>query len=320
MARLGDGCTLMASMGEIDIEFTRNKWSVRFQAIVVEKLNSDIYGGMNFLKENDIQTRPLTGEIKVLNKFTVYQTNTLMSPPQLKAISSSSTTVTLPTKVLFSSIVPIFNETEEIIEAKSKNDSLLSVVLPAELKDEEFVFIEPRSENKAKDWPPAQIVPVKDGNIEIENTTGKPISIPKNVHIISVIRVYTKQASEVIAESRQLNLNSFSPSSLISEDFAGMNKTAIKNAASIDISKAPSHLQAKLKQAHMQYADVFAPDLTIGYNGKSGEHFVRLQFADDNRPQMSKCHIPKWSGKYDKIKQQKMDVLERQGVLLDPYK
>ena len=99
-----------------------------------------------------------------------------------------------------------------------------------------------------------------------------------------------------------------------------MNKTAINNASSIDISKAPSHLQAKLKQAHIQYADVFAPDLTIGYNGKSGEHFVRLQFADDNRPQMSKCHIPKWSGKNDKIKQKKMDVLERQGVLVDPYK
>ena len=164
MARPGDGCTLMASLGEIDIEFTRNKWCVRFEAIVVEKLNSDIYGGMNFLKENDIQTRPLTGEIKVLNKFTVYQTNTLMSPPQLKAISSSSTIVTLPKKVLFSSILPFFSGTEEINESKKINDSILSVVLPAELKDEEFVFIEPRSENQVKDWPLAQIVPVKNGN------------------------------------------------------------------------------------------------------------------------------------------------------------
>ena len=86
MAKLGDGCTMMASLGEIDVHFTRNKWSLRLQAIVVEKLNSEVYGGMNFLKENDIQTRPLTGEIKVLNKFTVYQTNTLMSPPQLKSV------------------------------------------------------------------------------------------------------------------------------------------------------------------------------------------------------------------------------------------
>jgi hypothetical protein len=171
MARLGDGCTMMASIGEIDIKFTRNKWSVRFQAIVVEKLNSDIYGGMNFLKENDIQTRPLTGEIKILNKFTIYQTNTLMSPPQLKAIATSSTTVTLPKKVLFPPIVPFFSEPTEAVEAKSRNDSVLSVVLPAEFKDDKVVVIEPRTENEVKHWPPAQIVPVKDGHIEIENTT-----------------------------------------------------------------------------------------------------------------------------------------------------
>ena len=40
-ARLGDGCTLLASRGEIDVKLTRNKWTVRLQAIVVDKLNSD---------------------------------------------------------------------------------------------------------------------------------------------------------------------------------------------------------------------------------------------------------------------------------------
>ena len=35
---------------------------------------------------------------------------------------------------------------------------------------------------------------------------------------------------------------------------------------------------------------------------------------------MTKCHIPKWAGKHDDAKQKKMDDLESQGVLLDPYK
>ena len=56
LARLGDGCTLLASRGEIDVELTRNKWSVRLRAIVVDKLNSECYGGMTFLHDNDIQT------------------------------------------------------------------------------------------------------------------------------------------------------------------------------------------------------------------------------------------------------------------------
>ena len=54
LARLGDGCTIIASVGEIDVSLTRQKWSVRFRAIVVKSLNTDIYGGMNFLIDNDI--------------------------------------------------------------------------------------------------------------------------------------------------------------------------------------------------------------------------------------------------------------------------
>ena len=42
MAKLGDGCTMMASLGEVDVHFTRNKWSLRLQAIVVEKLNTEV--------------------------------------------------------------------------------------------------------------------------------------------------------------------------------------------------------------------------------------------------------------------------------------
>ena len=68
------------------------------------------------------------------------------------------------------------------------------------------------------------------------------------------------------------------------------------------------------------FSGVFVPDLSNGYNGYSGHHEVRLQFADENRPRMSKTHVPRWSGKHDDIKQKKMDSLTSQGVLLDPYK
>ena len=315
MARLGDGCTLMATLGEIDINLTRNKWSVRLQAIVVEKLNSDIYGGMNFMKENDIQTRPLTGEIKIQNKFVIYQTNTLMSPPQLKAISTNTSTVMLPKKIHFPPVMPFFNEPSEAADIKGRNDNVLNVVLPIEFKDDEFVYIEPRIENKVKEWPPAQLLPVKNGLISIENSTDKPVSIPKEVHLINVLKVETTPALDVLNQPSLCSTSSFSRDNL-----ANIDKTAVNNAENIDVSKAPTNLQVKLRKAHLQYADVFAPDLSTGYNGRSGEHFVRLQFADDNRPQMSKCHVPKWSGKNDQIKQKKMDVLESQGVLVDPYK
>ena len=268
MARLGDGCTTMASLGEVDVILTRNKWSLRFQAIVVEKLNSEVYGGMNFLKENDIQTRPSTGEIKVHNKFTVYQTNTLMSPPQLKSIENSSPsilTIVLPKRIFFPPIIPFDNDPLEEEEVKSKNDYTINAVLPIEFKDAKLVVVEPRNENKIKTWPSTQIMPVKEGIVSLENTTENPINIPRDVHLINVKLAHEIPGEEIIKEGALLsNANS----KVVNE--TDMNKKAIENASNIDLSRAPPQLQTRLKQAHLQYADVFAPDLTIGYNGNSG--------------------------------------------------
>ena len=69
-------------------------------------------------------------------------------------------------------------------------------------------------------------------------------------------------------------------------------KKGLANAHNIDVSNAPTKLQDKLKDIHERYADVFAPDLTIGYNGAAGSHKVRLQFADENRPQTARSHVP----------------------------
>ena len=57
--KLGDGCTTLAACGEVSITFTRDKWSVKFEGIVVEKLNCDLYGGMTFHVDNDI-TSPIS--------------------------------------------------------------------------------------------------------------------------------------------------------------------------------------------------------------------------------------------------------------------
>ena len=42
LIKLGDGCTTLAAIGEVNEVFTRDKWSVLFRAIVVKTLSSDI--------------------------------------------------------------------------------------------------------------------------------------------------------------------------------------------------------------------------------------------------------------------------------------
>ena len=330
LARLGDGCTMIASLGEIDVSFTRAKWTVKFKAIVVEKLNTDIYGGMNFMIDNDITMRPKTGEIKVLNKYTVFQTNMIMPPPQLKSVSISSTTVPLNFRqTIFPSQQNLWKETNALGNApsppslaskeKHSEESSLNVILPPEFEKDKFVVVCSRMENKNKTWPFTQTCPVDGGSISISNTSDKPISIPNDVHLLDVYHTEMVQVhkleldSKHIHESDRENICNFNNAETLQEK-------GLLNAKNIDVTRAPKHLQEKLKQAHIQFSDVFAPDLSTGYNGHSGTHQVKLRFADEDRPQMSKSHVPKWSGKHDDMKQRKMDSLEEQNVLIDPYK
>ena len=153
IAKLGDGCTLLASKGEIDVSLSRNKWSVRLRAIVVEKLSSEVYGGMTFLTENDIQTRPASGEIKVHGKYVIYQTNAVMTPPQLKSVDMYHSTVPLNHKVLFPQTMSIARQSSETNRV-FPNDSSIHVDLPSNLSNDEFVLVGPRIENNNQYWPP----------------------------------------------------------------------------------------------------------------------------------------------------------------------
>ena len=220
LARLGDGCTVIASVGEIDILLTRSTWSVRFRAIVVKTLNTDIYGGMTFLTDNDIAMRPKTGEIKINNKHVIFQTNMIMPAPSLKALDEpSSTTVLLNVKkVIFPMEKEIWNATNDpgdpypittiaTGEDHSKAASLM-VVLPIEFNQDDYVVVSSREENENKDWPPTQICQVKDGTISISNCSSKPIKIPKDVHLLDIQHSRTSTVKDLILNSQSLQSES----------------------------------------------------------------------------------------------------------------
>ena len=313
LIKLGDGCTTLAAIGEVNAVFSRDKWTVKFRAIVVESLSSDLYGGMTFLIDNDISLRPKVGEIKILNKFLIYQTNTLMLPPQIRSMQFSLQTVKIPKGKIYPAFKSVLKSNVDLRGLKALTHA--TIELPNEMKNCIHVLISPRHENKVEDWPVTQLCSVDEGKITIRNDTDKIISIPSDVHLIGVSPTYEYSMNEIIFDSSNYECNYRT-----NDEDQKLGKISLENAEKIDISRVSPQLQDKLRRAHRQYADVFSPDLTKGYNGHSGIHMVRLQFADDNRPMMNKCKIPKWAGKYDKIKQKKMDSLEAQGVLVDPYK
>ena len=52
-----DGVSGLKVLGEVHSEFTRGALVLHFSALVVNKLGTDVLGGTNFLKENDIYAR-----------------------------------------------------------------------------------------------------------------------------------------------------------------------------------------------------------------------------------------------------------------------
>ena len=52
-----DGFSDLKIIGEVHTEFTRGDLTLYFNALVVNKLGTDILGGTNFLKDNDIYSR-----------------------------------------------------------------------------------------------------------------------------------------------------------------------------------------------------------------------------------------------------------------------
>ena len=52
-----DGISGLKVLGEVHTEFSRGNLTLHFSALVVNKLGTDVLGGTNFLKENDIYSR-----------------------------------------------------------------------------------------------------------------------------------------------------------------------------------------------------------------------------------------------------------------------
>ena len=126
-------------------------------------------------------------------------------------------------------------------------------------EDETYFFVEPIIQNHLKYWPKEHLSRIEMGKIKSTNDTRNPISAPFDVKKVKLSKV-TVQDAENLPSHHESN-------ELLLSTNLNMDEIALKNAMSIDISRAPKHLQKKLYEAHLEFATVFAPDLSQGYNG-----------------------------------------------------
>ena len=303
LSTLGDGEGLLGSCGEIDETFYRNGWSVRFRALVVPKLQSDIIGGLTFMKDNQVVQDISRGTISIHDrKFTVMATapestmsvhpqgNKVMyneKPAHLAHIESGSSRTLLPGQLL---------------------------CLPTQMKDGQTVLVEGWHANDIE-WPEAQLCCVSNQKVSISNDTQEPITLGKKgqVRTFKISRTEEADATELpLSPPSYYQFNEAA-----AEDAAVLSNNIEKISWGKDI---PDTIKSQLDEAHSNYGEVFDESLKGGYNGAFGPYICRLNWAGETRPQSSKLRMANYDHELKGLMQEVMDDLTVDGVLKDPQK
>ena len=291
VSKLGDGKTSIESIGEINETFYRNNWKVQFQAAVCRQLSSPFIGGTLFMKANGVEQDFVNDVIKLHNKsVTVHPTNPLSLLPIAPMIQKSNKVKTNPKLLTF--------KQQWLLPGQE-----ITVALPDKMNCAETVSVEPDESNNTSLWPHPEIMQVKNGNIQLINTTNNPINLGKDVKRCKIFKTANPENPDPIYYTYEKgNSNSKSKQNLGLET---------------------SHIECKeaktlVDDAHINYASIFNKDLTNGYNNYYGTHECGLNWASAERPSASKVNVPNYDHDLKVLQQELMDDLTDQNVLLIP--
>ena len=156
-----DGVSGLKVMGEIHTQFHRGKTVLQFSGLVVNRLGTDILGGTNFQRENDVYSR-MSKNIIVIQGNNVFQT----TPVEIMQMDKERKPYLVKVK------------RSEIIV----NGDTIEVDLPPTLADQEKYVVEPRHDQGVDICLP-QIVQAKGHKLEIEikgKNRYEPVKLKKN--------------------------------------------------------------------------------------------------------------------------------------------
>ena len=291
VSKLGDGSSKLESIGEINVIFYRNNWTVHFKAAVCKKLSAPFIGGTVFMQQNEIEQDFANNVIRLFNrKITVEPTDPISLLPTAplfgvnKVNSINPKTLKLPNKWLLP-------------------DQELEMSLPVQMQNEANVAIQSSEINNNPNWPEPDLKCVKNGKIKLINNTLRPIHLGKEVKHCKVLKTVspTPPDSNYYTYEAQLSLIKDAETNLIKTEHI-----KCQNARKL------------IDDAHKQYAAVFNKDLSGGYNDYYGKHVCHLNWASTERPAANKVRVPTYDHGMKLLQQQVMDDLTDQNVLLIP--
>jgi hypothetical protein len=326
LALLADEKTRLAALGEIDVTLIRANFSVRLRALVVKNLQADCFGGTNFHLDNDVEPRIKTGQIKLHSRFNVLQTNPILPLPSLSHSPNPSAGASIVPSPLLTSTgcphdqkqtVPVTPPEPEAIpnlpptpitvrRAISILPSAFSELpLPPTLASRSTISIQPLCMTAAGLDP--QICTIVDGAAILRNHTASPILLAAKSQLLAV----PAQSTPTLQPSRPLpaaDIRLLPPHVRPSLPKIHINSTGLS-----------TDQLTRLEAIHNTNSTAFHPDLSTGYNHKSGKYFANLRFKEDSRPEAKSLDVPQYNRQCTSLQQALMDRLETQNVLVNPH-
>ena len=309
LALLADEKTRLAALGEIDVTLTRANFSVRLRALVVKNLQAECFGGTSFHKDNDIEPRITTGQIKVHNKYQVLQTNPILPlPTALNSINfqpscpQTSTTqpnLTPPQDGHAAPPTPLsICRTTSILPGSS-----LSIPIPNSIAHLTKISIQPSCHLPTAIQP--QICSITDRQASIQNSSSTIILLPKKTQLLATPTTEAHLSTLSTPTPHQAQAPPDQPTQLPT--------LSINNSV---LTPSQTH---RLQSIHKQNIQAFNNDLTSGYNHKSGKYYANLRFKEDSKPEAKSLDVPQYNRQCASLQQALMDRLERQNVLVNPH-
>ena len=243
-ANLADGHTPLQAMGEVHASLSHGSLQLKFEALVVRKLDCDILAGVPFMEQNKIVLNIPQQSIIINNK-------SVISYAKTNTQTASSTTNTIDSKsfLLRSTIRHIIMPGD-----------YLEVNTPEGIDDNTSLAIEPRSDSQLENWPQPAITDSVAGKLRIPNDTEEPIIIRKHQHLAQIHYTLPIDDLPPVNNDRLETTTLHQPS---------------PNAHSLTILTDPdnqltSSERAIFKSLHKKYDCVFDPKIGV-YNDHSGK-------------------------------------------------
>lgn len=288
-----DGVTPLEIRGETHLTLSRDKYTLKLEALVVSDLDVDILAGIPFMTVNDISVRPAKHQIIMGGSYSVTYGPTAPDVPEHRVRRTQA--YVLRADRVSTVVWP---------------GSFIEVDTPPELKDTTLA-VEPRSENgkSSESWIHPHVTESIGSKVRIVNASNEPQQVKRFEHVCQVRLTADNPSpvSEFHVPDREAKV------SLTGKDHSSLYSSAV----SLDPDNMlPSTIRKQFRDTLQAYDEVFSPNYK-GYNGAVG-HFESAVNMGPVQPPQRKGRVPQYAK--DKLSelQDRFDELEEKGVFRKP--